>query len=396
LLPALLLLNQVSRRGIPFSLEHVKAIRRRRERSEILFVPFYYDDVDRRRYLCEPHRGACVVNLCYEQFHAARARAFIMPTGRFAREDLHYCAWGPRYRDLLVQHHIDPARVHIVGNPRFDIYGHRNLLLSRGELAGRYGLDPDRPWVVVPCNFNVIYLSRSRREQLRARGYDISDEMVSITAKTRDAFIEMVRTLSERCPDVEIVVRAHPAGYESSALYDLAARGRTNVHLISEFDVANWIVQAALVVVWSSTTSMEAMVAGVPSLSYEPVPYAERFDYDVNRIVTTVRTLGDVVDAACALPGLSLAYDWARFDAWFAYRDGRVAERLADLVEAMFVDFGRFASRTSDGTLDLRWGRFERRWRSLMGRPGPVEPEQDRVEQAVRSLSPAPLGEFLR
>jgi len=396
MLPALLLLHQLARRGLPFGLEHVGAIRPRTGPREVLFVPFYYDDADRRRYLFEPHRGACIINLCYEQFHPATARAFMMPSGRFALEDLHYCAWGPRYRDLLVEHGIDPARIHVVGNPRFDIYEHRNLLWGRQELARRYGLDPERRWILVPYNFNVVYLSNGRRRRLRARGYDVSDDMVSVATKTREAFNAMVRTLSERYPDVELVLRVHPAGYESSGLYALAARGRANVHLISEFDIANWITQASMVVVWSSTTSMEALVAGVPVLSYEPYSFSERFDYDVNRIVATVSSVDDVVDAVGAVPSPSLGHDWARFDAWCARRDGRVAERLADLAEAALGDYDRFASRASDRSLGLRWRRFGRRWKSVIGRPGPAEPAAESVAQAVRTLSHAPLGDFLR
>ena len=263
MLPALVFLHEIARRGLAFSLENVRAIRARSGQREILLVPFYYDDEDRRSYLFESHRGSCVIDLCYEQFHTANARAFMMPDGRFAREDLHYCTWGPRYRDLLVQHGIDAERVHVVGNPRFDIYHHRNLLWRRDELAARYGLDPDRRWVLIPYNFNVAYLKTRHRRNLRARGYDVSDDMVATGARTREAFTAMVRTLSDRYPDVELVLRVHPAGFESSELYELATRGRKNIHLIADFDIANWITQAALVIVWCSTASLEALVAGV-------------------------------------------------------------------------------------------------------------------------------------
>jgi hypothetical protein len=141
---------------------------------------------------------------------------------------------------------------------------------------------------------------------------------------------------------------------------------------------------------------MEAIVAGVPVLSYEPFPYSEPFDYDVNRILTTVNTLEEVVDAAGTAPDVSLNYDRALFDNWFAGVDGRVAERLADLVEKAFGDYDRFKTRLSHDSLELRWLRLKRRWKTLRGRTGPTEPARDRIDEAVRSLSPAPLTEFLR
>ena len=107
-------------------------------------------------------------------------------------------------------------------------------------------------------------------------------------------------------------------------------------------------------------------------------------------------SLDDVVDAVGHLSSLTPTCDWERFDAWCAHRDGRVAERLADLVDTALADYERFASHARDDSFELRWARFGRRWRNVIGRRGPAEPQWDRVLTAVHSLSPASLAEFLR
>ena len=105
-------------------------------------------------------------------------------------------------------------------------------------------------------------------------------------------------------------------------------------------------------------------------LSYEPYPFSEPFDYDVNRIVPTVRSLDDVVDALDHLSSLTPTCDWERFDAWCAHRDGRVAERLADLVDTALADYERFASHARDDSFELQWARFGQRWQSGGEQPG--------------------------
>ncbi|HEV8320716.1 MAG TPA: hypothetical protein VG389_03825 [Myxococcota bacterium] len=413
LLPALILLNGLEKRGIPYALEHVTALGACRPGPEVVFLPFYYDESDFDRYL---FRGGFehkwVVNLAYEQMHFLCGRPYLLPDGPFAREHMLHCAWGERFRELLQAHGVPDERIRVVGHPRFDLYRRPELLLGRADLAARYGLDPDRPWLLVPYNFNLAYVTRALVARLQARGYALTDAFIDGVRRARDAFTALVRTLCDRFRDHEVILRVHPAGYEAETIYKDEARARPNLRLIAHYDIANWITQAALTIVWNSTSAMEAMAAGRPVVSYEPEPFSETFDYDVNRIVPTFRTVDEVVDVVRAGEGAPLRYDWERFDGWYRWRDGRCAERLCDVVREAQEGYERFRARAT------RAGGWRGRWRrraEALAAPLPAAvapavrgvlglatrahgggPPAAALAAAVSTLSPAPLDGFLK
>ncbi|MCC6214422.1 MAG: hypothetical protein IT376_06110 [Polyangiaceae bacterium] len=411
LLPAVLLLHELERRGRPWVLEHVSALGDEPADREVLFLPFYYDDLVRDRYLSRGAvAGRWLVNLAYEQVHFRCGRRYLLPDGAFAREQMLHCAWGERFRTLLLEHGIPAERIRLTGQPRFDVYHHPELLLGREDLAARYRLDAARPWLLVPFNFNLAYITPDLRQSLVARGYDLRDEFLEGFGRARDAFLALVRRLADELPEHEVILRVHPAGYEAEQLYRGETRTRPNLHLIAHYDIANWITQSALTIVWNSTSSMEAMVAGRPVVSYEPFPFSERFDFDVNRILTTVRTEDDVLALARGAPDRELGYDWQLFESWYQHRDGRIHARLADVVDEAAGNYERFASRgpvasTRRLALGRRLerlvgdGRLRRQaLRSLFGVVNPrphAPPPAGPLRHAVRSLDPSGMLAYL-
>jgi hypothetical protein len=144
------------------------------------------------------------------------------------------------------------------------------------------------------------------------------------------------------------------------------------------------------------------MVAGTPVIGYEPEPFGERFDYDVNRILPTYRNVDEVVDLARRAPDVTLRYDWALFERWYAHRDGRNTERLADVVAELAGDYDAHAAPAGfepplRGRVRAALERTpvaERLVRSK--RHIPPQPGEDALREAVRRGSAEPLLDLLR
>ncbi len=391
MLSALLFMHHVERSGFRWSLEHVQELAATSPNPEILFVPFYYDDHDLKTYLFRGDwRGKWVVNLTFEQMHYACGRSYVMPDGDFARNEMLHCAWGDQYRNMLLEHGIAPERIRITGHPRFDIYSHPQLLFTRDELAQTYGLDPGRMWILVPHNFNLSYLPKQWIQRLNARGYLVSEELIEGVRDAREAFKAMIRELSGAFPEAELILRLHPAGVEDEPTGHKGSANNARVHAIAEQDIANWIRQAALTIVWNSTSSMEAMVAGRPVVSYEPFPFSERWGYDVNRILPTFSRLDDLFGVISKLPNPELTYDWELFESWYQYRDGRNFERVLDIAREAQTKPGSFASRSRGTGIKSVWRRMRQPLKVTHA------PPQEPLAEAVRSLSSRPLAQFLR
>ena len=399
LLPALIFQHEMWRKGLRSTLRQVNTRYGPLPAKTVYFTPYYYDDFDLGRYHYNAATsGAWVVNLSYEQIHFRCGRSYLLPDGRFGQEQIIHCAWGERYRQHLLEHGIPDERIRLTGHPRFDIYSRPSLLFEREALARQFGLDPDKPWLLVPYNFNLSYISAAQRKNLERRNYHLSDDFLQGVADAREAFTQMVRTLTDRFPDVEIILRVHPAGYESETVYKDEPRLDRNLHLISAFDIANWIRAAALVIVWNSTSAMEALVAGVPAISYEPFPFHTRFDYDVNRILPTFAALDDVIGVVEALPDPELSYDWALFESWYKYRDGHNVARQIGIVEEAQADYSRHAAHLDLGSRLQAQAQRARdsfhKQRQDMDKLAGVDPKA--LEQAIHSLKVDHLVEILR
>ncbi len=388
MLPALLFLHHLEKIEIPWSLEHVEELASTSAGREILFLPFYYDDKDFDKYLFRGnYQQKWIVNLAFEQMHFACGRSYLLPDGRFARDEMVHCAWGDRFRDLLIEHGIPPQRVRITGHPRFDLYSRPELLYTRAELAKQFELDPGRMWILVPHNFNFAFVSEELIKQLAARRYYLSDAFIQGVRLARDAFKDMVCELADAYPEAEVILRVHPAGFEQESHYEQKKR---RIKAIANYDIANWIMQSALTIVWNSTSAMEALVAGKPVVSYEPYPFSERFNYDVNRIVPTFSRVDDLLGIVGSLPNLELTYDWELFDQWYRYRDGQNLNRLVDVVCEAQKNPESFACRTKSPGLKAGWKRIRQPLKISRA------PEAGPLAEAVRLLNAKPLEQFLR
>ena len=411
-LPALILLHKARQRQMSGQMEHLSALGQSPVGREVVFLPFFYDDDVRNRYLGQADYQNCWLgNMAWEQMHFACGRGYLLPDGEFARETVLHCAWGERFEELLIDHGIPKERIRITGHPRFDIYKHTQLLQSRTELAEPYGLDPDKDWVLVPYNFNMAYISAELRQSLQARGYNLSDEFIAGFAKARDAFTEMVRNLADEFPQTQFILRVHPAGYEAESIYQGESRTRENLFVIADYDIANWVRQAALTIVWNSTTSMECIVAGKPVVAYEPFPFSEVFDFDVNRIIPNLTKVSDIADVLRSLPAPGLSYDMDRFQCWYRHQDGKTADRLLDIVDEARLDPERYAvtrpivedprlragNRLYSSVSKWPWGKTLLRTGFGVDRPPRhAPPPTAPLERAVTELSARPLLDYLR
>lgn len=392
-LAAVLFKRKIEAMGLVANLSHITQVQTTGKRP-VVFMPFYYDDQDRLAYLRHGWRNRWIVNLCYEQMHFDCGRGYLLPDGAFARDEMLHCAWGPRFADLLVAHGIPAERVRMTGHLRFDLYHHPELLWSRADLAKRYGLDPGRQWLLVPYNFNMAYVTPDVVQYLMARGYALTPDFLHGVARARDEMTALLRVLADRFPELEIILRVHPAGFEAEDLYRAEGQKRPNLHVIAEYDIANWISQAALTIVWNSTSAMEAMVAGRPVIAFEPFPFASVYGYDVNRIVPSFSTVDEVVAVVESLPDAQLHYDWALFETWYAHRDGGNVDRLAAVVAEAAGHWDRFVCRAVEPTLKVAMRGLAQRWQAapdVSRSPPPAA-----LAATVATLRPEPLQDFLK
>lgn len=338
ILPLLMLGRHLRMRGAGVEIEQLRLASNRMfldaQEPAVRLVPFLYDDTDAHHSLAYAKwTGEAAVNLCWEQFRSSWTRGRLLPSGKMIDAGMVCLAWGRQYEKELIASGVPRAQVRVTGNLRFDLPKNRRWLLSRDYLANRYQLDADKPWLLIPWNLQLAQGRKSKGMLRMCKRFDLPfpEDQVEVARRTREIFFDLIRRIVETMGDHEIILRAHPSGDDVKELVGRIGSKQSGIRIINEFDIANWIVQSRAVVGWVSTSLLEAIAAGVPTVCFEPVPFTEPFDYDVGRIAPRVDRADEVIDRLRRCECLTDEIDWELFDSWYGPIDGKAHQRVADV-----------------------------------------------------------------
>jgi surface carbohydrate biosynthesis protein len=177
----------------------------------------------------------------------------------------------------------------------------------------------------------------------KAEDRDLVDDHLTHDRNNFQAMQRTIRLLSERCPDLRIVVRPHPS--ERPDAWITLAEAIPNLAMVDNSEPAPWIAGAELVVTTGCTTAMEAFVLGRPAISVIDQPEGVRHPgfFLANDLSIICRSPEAAVERICAhLAGqIDLAAsDRAARNAAFARHiavDESVlaAERIAETIAAI-------------------------------------------------------------
>ena len=194
-------------------------------------------------------------------------------------------AWGEDNAELWRHYDDLPAGlpIHITGNPRND--------LLRGEIQPFYQDAVDRirddfgHFILINTNFNHVNafspvrrlflpadrpgeeprFGRAARGMTREYATGLRDHKQAIF----EHFQKMIPALENAFSDYTIVVRPHQV--ESPEIYEQIAKSCQRVRVTNEGNVVPWLMACKAVILNGCTTSVEAYVMGVPSISYRAV-----------------------------------------------------------------------------------------------------------------------------
>ena len=200
----------------------------------------------------------------------------------------YYLCWNEAIKQQLLEIYpeIQPEQVHVTGTPQFDFHFKAEFWLSREELCGRMGIDPERPY--------ILYTTGMDR--------DFGDEHRIV-----EGVIQYLRAI-DLVPKPQLVVRTYIKG-TSPDMLALAERGDPDVIFPTVQWESKWttplyedlaiytslLKHCALGINAASTVSLELMIHDKPviNLGFEPpgsnlpeyARFARHVDYEHYRPV---------------------------------------------------------------------------------------------------------------
>ena len=191
-----------------------------------------------------------------------------------------YFAWGEfDGLSLLSLFPENKEKIKITGSPRVDFW--RKELHDYYDKVHPGNNESNRPFVLISSNFSGI-LNTNRLwnifARLREAGYFERDEEREQHEYKNAAyqtlliweFVQLVRYLSNRFPDIDFLVRPHPV--ESIDGWEKILGTFPNVYVNRVGSITPWLLSSILVIHNGWTTGIEAGICKKPSVAYRPIP----------------------------------------------------------------------------------------------------------------------------
>ena len=306
-------------------------------RPAVVALPFCYQERDNNAYFIR-WREATFFNLTWEQlFYPGNATAKT-PRGRFALQHVMHTAWGQAYADMLRAQGVPEEHIFVSGSPALGLYEepYRRYFKTRPDLAAAHGLDVSRRWVLFPENYNWAFYPARMLEQMVRDGQPKSQvaAMRQVVTRSFEAAMQWAAGLMRRS-DVELIIRPRP-GTEvedfRTRVEQILGALPARLSILKEESVRDWILASDVVVSSSSTSLIEASIAGKPAYIVEPTPWPESLHQAWHDLVPHVTSESELVAAAVATDaaGSAALATWAR-SALMSHGDPilRIADELA-------------------------------------------------------------------
>ena len=149
---------------------------------------------------------------------------------------------------------VDPQKIWITGSHRLDLpfYINNQKSYVRDLLSKKYQLNPKKKWILISDNI----LAESKEDS-------------NLYSYRRNNFDNCVKTIAQNFKETELIFRPHPA-MKKNELEETKKHlnGLPNVKFISDEHISIWCTQIYLVVIWSSTSAIDAWANNVPTLAY--------------------------------------------------------------------------------------------------------------------------------
>lgn len=243
--------------------------------------------------------------------------------------DLDLC-WGPKFRDMLIEHGSDPNKTYAVGAMGLDPYFN-----FRGE-------SPKRPQkqVIFAGGFGYADMSADYAIPEAATGSDIHWKLVKADRENRCKFMELMGAFIERFKDWKVLFRPHPG--ENPQTY-INAFGDKIIQATNKFAPMVLKEDCDLLIHTGSTMGLEAHLFGIPSLNFRNTSLdrllgelAPKFD-DIDSLLDAV----EHTELGKSNADVGIVEELVQY---FGEMDGRACYRAAELIDSLEVGYPKYPS----------------------------------------------------
>ena len=220
----------------------MKAIKLAREKIDLIFMPWMYDDKNYQKLMpfLKHNEKLITVGMHHEQIGSATTDITNLPTSENAKNSVLHLVWGSSFKDMLVQNGVREELIYEVGHMRLDTAG--TNIKSKDELATESGIDKLKKWLLFGESRDWIWSYPKNKYMFSARGYSSKDleEMYVISRKSLIETLESFKNIDDKFFNgFEIIYRPHPGTVTLPKLYI-----DDRVKCINKHSIYDWLGNA--------------------------------------------------------------------------------------------------------------------------------------------------------
>lgn len=166
----------------------------------------------------------------------------------------YHITWGEKFAEGLINLGINKEKIWILGSFALDLPFFQDIEKSniiKNQTALKYGLDKKKKWILIADNI----IRKNKHPEL----YN----------KRRDEFNQLIKNIAQKYSNAEIVFRPHPdTAKRDLPIFLKCFEDYDNIKIISGGNIFLWIKLSKAMIIWRSTSSVEAWRSGLEIFCY--------------------------------------------------------------------------------------------------------------------------------
>lgn len=243
----------------------------------------------------------------------------------------YHISWGPRFTDDLLKLGVPKEKLWYIGSLQYDIdtYFAESPEIIKRRISDKYGIPCDKKWILYADNIIRNYQPEGLYEIRRADTFNMIKRVASVNS------------------DCFVVYRPHPetpAEEINDAINSFSEC--SNVIVISEGHIFDWTCASSALIIWNSTSSLQAMFMGLSVFGFMTSDGKNMENYwyrDIFPTYTDANVLADALSKDLRGVYYEGADEYAQnreefIKEWYYKKDGFAFDRFCNLISVIEKD----------------------------------------------------------
>lgn len=302
-------------------------------KPKIIITPFFYNENTPKhiKMFKEMYNNVLVLNLHSEQITNESTVKYKLPQDIISKNVFH-ASWGEKYKEKLIEIGVPEKNIFVTGSIRVD---------SSLDYLKKIKVEKNK--ILIPTSFSITfvpdsYLSHLKRDEISQKNLE---EKLKFTKESRDLFFKEVYKFSKLYKKYNIVMRPHPfvdmKEYENKFLELNNIKSLPNNIIIErKGSIQEAISSSEIIIVWHSTSLLEAVIMEKKTLVLAPIPFEKRFGMDFMNYIPIAEKAEDIIEKINNYKNSEELK--AYIHDMYGKIDGEVAKHLESVIEKIILN----------------------------------------------------------